>query len=77
MTPEAVIPTHVATKSLRWCSRACPNRSGWMLRQWRTTWFQQWGGRLSPRDAELYESLTAAAAAAGVIGVVHTTPSSG
>lgn len=67
VTPTAVVPAHVVTETYAVLTRMpAPFR---MDAATVADYFsRQWCGRVIAPDAELYESLTAAAATAGVIG---------
>ncbi len=67
VTPEAVIPAHVATEAYAVLTRM-PEPFRMDAQTVADYLAQQWGGRVVAPDAELYESLTTAAAAAGAIG---------
>lgn len=67
VTPEAVLPAHVVTETYAVLTRMpepfrmdAATVSAYLARQW--------GARVIAPDAHVYESLTAAAAASGVLG---------
>jgi predicted nucleic acid-binding protein len=67
VTPEAVVPAHVVLETYSVLTRMpAPFRmDGATVAEYLA---RQWGGRVIAPDADLYESLTAAAARAGVTG---------
>ena len=67
VTPEAVIPAHVATETYAVLTRM-PEPFRMDAQTVADYLAQQWGGRIIAPDAELYEFLTTAAASAAVIG---------
>lgn len=67
VTPEAVIPAHVATETYAVLTRM-PEPFRMDAQTVASYLAGQWGGRVIAPDAELYESLTTAVAAAGVMG---------
>ncbi len=67
VTPEAVVPAHVVTETYAVLTRMpAPFR---MEAATVATYFaRQWTGRVIAPDAQLFESLTSAAATAGIAG---------
>jgi predicted nucleic acid-binding protein len=67
VTPEAVVPAHVVTETYAVLTRM-PEPFRMDAATVAAYIARQWGGRVIAPDAELYESLTTAAATAGVTG---------
>jgi predicted nucleic acid-binding protein len=67
VTPEAVVPAHVVTETYAVLTRM-PEPFRMDAATMAAYLARQWGGRVIAPDAQVYESLTAAAAAAGVLG---------
>jgi predicted nucleic acid-binding protein len=67
VTPEVVVPAHVVTETYAVLTRM-PEPFRMEAQTVADYLAQQWGGRIIAPDAELYESLTTAAATAGVMG---------
>ena len=67
VTPEAVVPAHVVTETYAVLTRM-PEPFRMDAATVAAYLIRQWGGRVIAPDARVYESLTAAAAAAGVTG---------
>ncbi len=67
VTPDAVVPAHVVTETYAVLTRM-PEPFRMDAATVADYLARQWGGRVIAPDGELYESLTAAAAKAGVIG---------
>jgi predicted nucleic acid-binding protein len=67
VTPEAVVPAHVVTETYAVLTRM-PEPFRMDAATVAEYLARQWGGRVIAPDAGLYESLTRAAATAGVIG---------
>ena len=67
VTPDAVVPAHVLTETYAVLTRM-PEPFRMDAATVAAYLARQWGGRVIAPDADLYESLTAAASTAGVTG---------